>query len=74
MKNNRYIGPVAVAVVMVAYFALYMAISATVPGLPVVVRAVATLLPAVFIVLMIKTLLDRIKEIKKGEDNDLGKY
>ena len=74
MKNNRYIGPVAVAVVMVAYFALYMAVSATVPGLPVVVRAVATLLPAVFIVLMIKTLLDRIKEIKKGEDNDLGKY
>ena len=74
MKNNRYIGPVAVAVVIVAYFALYMAVSATVPGLPVVVRAVATLLPAVFIVLMIKTLLDRIKEIKKGEDNDLGKY
>lgn len=74
MKNNRYIGPVMVTVLMVAYFALYMAVSATMPGIPMAFRAIVTLLPAVFIVLMIKTLLDRIKEIKKGEDNDLGNY
>lgn len=74
MKNNRYTGPVAVTVFMVAYYTLYMAASALLPGIPVALRAAAVLLSAAFIVLMIKTLIDRIKEIKKGEDNDIGKY
>ena len=74
MKNNRYIAPAVVTVAVVGYFLLYMAISATVPGMPTVARVALVVLSAVLIVVMIKTLLDRINEIKKGEDNDLGKY
>ena len=74
MKNNRYIAPAIVTVAVVGYFLLYMAISATMPGMPAAVRVALVILSAVLIVVMIKTLLDRIKEIKKGEDNDLGNY
>ncbi len=74
MKNNRYIAPVIVSVLVIAYFILYMVVASSVPDIPPLLKAVAVILPAVFIVVMIKTLMERIKEIKKGEDNDIGKY
>ena len=74
MKNNRYIAPVIVTVVMVAYLGLYIWLSATRPDMSAAIRVIAVVLPVIFIAVMIKVLIDRIKEIRKGEDNDLGNY
>ena len=74
MKKNPYIAPITVAVLMVLYFAFYGYMTTTVDGMPFVARVVFIAIPVVMIIVMIYTLIERIKEIKKGENDDLGKY
>jgi uncharacterized membrane protein len=45
-----------------------------VDGMPFVARIVFVAIPVVMIIVMIYTLIERIKEIRKGENDDLGKY
>ena len=73
MKKNPYIAPIIVAVLVVLYFAFY-GYMATVVVMPFVARVVFMAIPVVMIIVMICTLMERIKEIKKGENDDLGKY
>jgi len=74
MKNNKYIAPVIISILFIAYFLLYMSLASSIQDIPPAIKAAAVILPAIFIVVMIKTLMERIKEIKKGEDDDIGKY
>ena len=74
MKKNPYIAPIIVAVLVVLYFAFYGYIATVVEGMPFVARVVFMAIPAVMIIVMICTLMERIKEIRKGENDDLGKY
>ena len=74
MKKNPYIAPIVVSVFVVLYFAFYGYIATVVDGMPAVARVVFKAIPVVMVVVMIYTLIERIKEIRKGENDDLGKY
>ena len=74
MKKNPYIAPIIVAVLVVLYFVFYGYMTTMVDGMPFVARVVFVAIPVVMIIVMIYTLIERIKEIKKGENDDLGKY
>ena len=74
MKKNPYIAPIIIAVFFVLYFAFYGYMTTMVDGMPFVARGVFMAIPAVMIIVMIWTLIERIKEIRKGENDDLGKY
>ena len=74
MKKNPYIAPIVVAVLVVLYFIFYGYMATIIDGMPFVARVVFMAIPAVMIIVMICTLTERIKEIKKGENDDLGKY
>ena len=74
MKKNPYIAPIVVAVLVVLYFIFYGYMATVIDGMPFVARIVFMAIPVVMIIVMIYTLIERIKEIKKGENDDLGKY
>ena len=74
MKKNPYIAPIVVAVLVVLYFIFYGYMATVIDGMPFVARSVFMAIPVVMIIVMIYTLIERIKEIRKGENDDLGKY
>ena len=74
MKKNPYIAPIVVAVLVVLYFIFYGYMATVIDGMPFVARIVFMAIPVVMIIVMIYTLIERINEIRKGENDDLGKY
>ena len=74
MKNRRkkIAVPIIVTVLMVLYFGLYFGfLISLVDG---IWKVLLGILPPVFSAVMVKVCIDRIREIKKGEEDDLSQY
>lgn len=70
--KRKYIAPIIVTVLMVAYYVVYFGfLIALLPG---VWKYVLGLLPLALSVVMVKVCIERIQEIKKGEEDDLSQY
>lgn len=74
MKTNKrkFIAPIAVTVIMVAYYAAYFGLLFWL--LRGVWKYLLAILPLGLSVVMIKVCIERIYEIQEGEENDLSKY
>ena len=70
---KKYIAPITVAVIMIAYFALYFGILIMLIK-SLLFKIILGIVPAVLSGIMIFVLIERINEIRSGEENDLGKY
>ena len=74
---KRYIAPVlsalAVAVIIAAFGIFYFILFKEIPGASVI-RFVFAAGALIGLVVLAAVLVQRIKEIKRGEDDDLGKY
>ncbi len=66
------IAPIVVSVIMILYYIIYFAFLISLLG--GVWKYVLGSIPIVFAALMVKTCIERINEIKRGEEDDLGKY
>ena len=73
MKKNPYIAPVVISLFVILYFIGY-GWAVAIFEMPILTRCIFIIIPVVLIAGMIFTLKERIKEIKKGENDDLGKY
>ena len=73
MKKNPYIAPVVISLFVILYFIGYGWAVATFE-MPILTKCIFIIIPVVLITGMVFTLKERIKEIKKGENDDLGKY
>jgi predicted membrane chloride channel (bestrophin family) len=75
-QRKKYVAPIIVTI----FVALYYSIAAMVLynyniDLPLAVKIALFVVPSIIIIIMtVMVLLERFKEIKKGEDDDLGKY
>lgn len=70
--NKKIIAPVVVTILMVIYFIFYFTmIIHTIAGLA---RILLGVVPLAFIIAMIAVCVQRIKEIRSGDEDDLGKY
>jgi len=74
MKTNirKFIAPIIVTVVMIAYYVVYFGFLISL--LSGIVKYALGILPLAFSVVMVKVCIERIQEIKKGEEDDLSKY
>ena len=74
MKTHRkkFIAPIVVTVLMVAYYVIYFGL--LIPLVSGIARYALGILPLVFSIVMIKVCIERIQEIKKGEEDDLSQY
>ena len=71
-KKKQFLAPIVVTVLMVAYYVVYFGfLIALLPG---VWKYALGLLPLALSVVMVNVCIERIQEIKKGEEDDLSQY
>ena len=71
-KNMKFIAPIVVTVFMVTYYVVYFGfLLALLPG---IWKYVLGILPLALSAIMVKVCIERIQEIKKGEEDDLSQY
>ena len=72
MHKKKMVAPITVTVLLVLYYVLYFGILISlVEG---IWKYVLGILPLVFAALTVKVCIERIQEIKKGEEDDLSQY
>ena len=74
MNNHRrkMIAPIVVTVIMIAYYVLYFGVLMSL--LTGVWRVVLGVCPLIFSAITLGVCIERINEIKKGEEDDISKY
>ena len=73
-QTKKLISPIVITVLLVCYFIFYIGVSLFINELPLFVNIVLIVIPVLLILLSIRMLIERIKEIKGGEEDDLSKY
>ena len=68
------IAPVVIVALISIYYIAIGVIFAYMNGVPMLSKIIALVVPALLSGVAITVLIQRIKEIKKGEDDDLSKY
>lgn len=68
------IAPVVIVALISIYYIAIGVIFAYMNGVPMLAKIIALVVPALLSGVSITVLIQRIKEIKKGEDDDLSKY
>jgi hypothetical protein len=71
--NKKIIAP-AVIVTLIVLYNLIGAVVLTILDVPVIIKVAALIVSVVITIVLIAVLLERIKEIKKGEEDDLSEY
>ena len=70
--GKKMVAPLIVTVLAVLYFILYFGLLINI--LSGIWKYAFGIIPIIFALVMIKVCVERIKEIKKGEEDDLSKY
>ena len=73
-KTKKMIAPVVIVALISTYYIAIGVIFAYMNGVPMLAKIIALVVPALLSGVAITVLIQRIKEIKKGEDDDLSKY
>ena len=69
---KKMIAPIVVSVIMILYYVVYFGFLITL--LPGIWKYVLGIIPFAFSVLILKVCIERINEIRKGEEDDISKY
>ena len=74
MNNHKrkMIAPIVITAIMIAYYALYFGVLMSL--LAGVWRVVLGVCPLIFSAITLGVCIERIKEIKGGEEDDISKY
>ena len=70
--KKKMIAPIVVTILMVLYYVVYFGVLITV--VEGIWKYVLGIIPLIFSAVMVKVCIERINEIKKGEEDDLSKY
>ena len=70
--KKKLIAPIVVSIIMVLYYVVYFGVlMALIDG---IWKWFLGIIPLAFTAVMLKVCIERINEIKKGEEDDLSKY
>ena len=72
MHSKKMVAPIIVTVIMVLYYIVYFGFLISLIG--GIWRYAFGIIPFIFSAIMIKVCIERIQEIKKGEEDDISKY
>ena len=70
--RKKMLPPIVVSVIIILYYVVYFGILITL--LEGIWKYVLGIIPLIFSVVMVKVCIERIKEIKEGEEDDISKY
>jgi len=70
--RRKMIAPIVVTVIVVIYYAVYFTV--LISAVNGIWKYLLGTIPIVLAVLMVKVCCERIEEIRKGEEDDIGQY
>ena len=70
--RKKMLTPIVVSVIIILYYVVYFGILITL--LEGIWKYVLGIIPLIFSAVMLKVCIERIKEIKEGEEDDISKY
>ena len=70
--RKKMLPPIVVSVIIILYYVLYFGILITL--LEGIWKYVLGIVPLIFSAVMVKVCIERIKEIKEGEEDDISEY
>ena len=75
MKNSskKLIAPIIITILLVMYFAIFF-VMWFYECVPLIGKIVGSLIPLALMGVSVYVLIERIKEIRSGEEDDLSKY
>lgn len=72
--TRKIIAPVVIAVLLGVYYIAIGVAFLCIPGVPVLLKFLAAVIPAALAGVILFVLMERIEEIRSGEEDDLSKY
>lgn len=72
MHQKKMVAPIVISVIVVLYYAVYFGLLIT--ALDGIWKYVLGIVPVLLSAVMVKVCIERIKEIKDGEEDDISKY
>ena len=70
--RKKMLPPIVISVIIIFYYVVYFGILITL--LEGIWKYVLGIIPIIFSAVMLKVCIERIKEIKEGEEDDISKY
>ena len=70
--RKKMLPPIVVSVIIILYYVVYFGILITL--LEGIWKYVLGIIPLIFSAVMLKVCIERIKEIKDGEEDDISEY
>ena len=68
------IAPLVIAVLLAAYYLIISALCLFLPGIPMIFKFLIAAIPIALASVTVYVLLERIEEIRSGEEDDLSQY
>ena len=72
--RKKMVAPIVVTIVILLYYAAMGCVIFLLPNTPLWLKAVLILVPLIASCLILHVMLQRIREIKSGEEDDLNQY
>ena len=70
--KKKMTAPIVITIIMTLYYVIYFGFLITL--IDGIWKYALGIIPLIFSAVMIKVCIERIKEIKKGEEDDISKY
>lgn len=74
MHKKKLIAPIVITAVIILYYIGFACACTFINGIPLLVKLLGGIIPFLLVGVCIYVLVERIKEIRSGEEDDLGKY
>ncbi len=71
--TKKVIAPVVITILLIVYFVLYLTLGLS-ASIPTPYKIIGVLVPLGLIGVSIYVLVERIKEIRSGEEDDISQY
>lgn len=74
MKAKKMIAPIIVTLFLFLYNIGFVVLCFFAEGIPLVIKVLGSAIPFMLACVSVYVLMERIKEIRSGEEDDLSKY
>ena len=74
VSGKKLVAPIVITAVIVAYYIGFIAACICIDAFPPLAKLLLGVIPLALAGVSIRMLMERIKEIRSGEEDDLGQY
>ena len=74
MHGKKMIAPVIITLLFVLYYAGFACICFFIEGIPLILKILFGAIPLILAAVCVYVLIERIEEIRSGEEDDLSQY